>query len=102
MDKSIQQFLDIGTAYLNKVFVQYAEDPTKIAEMVFGVTDVMVALGCGIIAEQWEAYDRILHDWPDLRPGWVVERTGDKRTVTTSLGDVTFHRTYYHNKKTGR
>lgn len=101
MDKSIHQFLKEGTQNLDKVFGKYADDPTKIAEMVYGVTDEMVGLGCSLIAEEWESYDELLHRRPELRPGWVVERTGDARTVTTSLGDVTFHRTYYKNKNTG-
>ena len=101
MDKSIQQFLEEGTKNLNKVFEQYSDDPTKIAEMVYGVTDEMVSLGCSLIAEEWESYDKVLHDRPELRAGWVVERTGDERIVTTSLGDVTFRRTYYKNKDTG-
>lgn len=101
MDKSIHQFLEEGILNLNKVFERYADDPSKIAEMVYGVTKEMVGLGCSLIAEEWESYDEALHRRPELRPGWVVERTGDKRTVTTSLGDVTFHRTYYKNKNTG-
>lgn len=33
--------------------------------------------------------------------GWVVERHGDTRTVTTQIGIINYHRTYYHNNKTG-
>ena len=38
MDKSIQQFLENGTKKLNNIFLKYDDDPTKIAEMVYGVT----------------------------------------------------------------
>lgn len=102
MDKSIQQFLEEGTKNLNKVFEKNIEDPAKVAEMVYGVTDVVVDLGCSLIAEHWESFDELLRKRTDLRQGWVVERTGDKRCVTTSLGDVTFRRTYFKNKKTGK
>ena len=101
MDKSIQQFLENGTKNLNKVFIEYDENPTKIAEMVYGVTKEVVNLGCDIIAENWEEFDGLLHRRPELRPGWVVVRKGDPRTVLTSLGEVTYRRTYFRNKKTG-
>ena len=100
MDKSIHHFLEIGTKNLNNILSIYADDITKVAEMVYGITDEVVNLGCSIIAETWESFDAKLHDLADIRQDWVVERTGDPRTVTTSLGDVTFHRTYYRNKKT--
>lgn len=101
MDKSIQQFLENGTKNLNHIFLEYDDDPTKIAEMVYGVTKEVITLGCDIIAENWEKFDDYLHRRPELRAGWVVERKNDPRSVLTSLGEVTFHRTYFKNKKTG-
>ena len=101
MDKSIQQFLEKGTDNLNKVFLEYDDDPTKIAEMVYGVTKEVVSLGCAIIAENWEKFDTYLHERPELRQGWVIERKNDTRSVITSLGEVTFQRTYFKNKETG-
>lgn len=101
MDKSIQQFLANGTKELNKVFSEYDDDLTKIAEMVYGVTSVVTGFGCSMIAENWEKLDRLLSSRRELREGWVIERRDDPRTVITSLGAVTFHRTYFRNKKTG-
>ena len=100
MIKSIQQFQTKGVERLEKVFCSYADDLSKVAEMVYGVTEEMIRLGTAIIAEEWEYYDRLLHDNPALRPGWYVIRK-DEITRSTSLGDVQYKRTYFKNIKTG-
>ena len=100
MINSIQQFQGKGVERLEKIFSLYADDPTKVAEMVYGVTEEMIRLGTSIIAEEWEYYDKLLHDDPSLRPGWYVVRQ-DEITRTTSLGDVRYKRTYFKNIKTG-
>ena len=45
MKNSIHQFAEEGVKRLSKVFEEYTEDLTKIAEMVTGVTDEVVNLG---------------------------------------------------------
>ena len=85
MINSIQQFQAEGVKKLEKVFCGYAEDLTKVAEMVQGVTDSVVALGLSMIAEEWEFYDSLLHDRKELRPGWHVVRR-DQVSKLTSLG----------------
>ena len=100
MIKSIQQFQSKGVERLEKVFCSYADDLSKVAEMVYGVTEEMIRLGTSIIAEEWEYYDGLLHDNPALRPDWYVIRK-DEITRTTSLGDVRYKRTYFKNIKTG-
>ena len=100
MINSILQFQKNGIKRLDRVFRTYADDPSKVAEMVYGVTEEMIRLGTSIIAEEWEHYDSLLHDNPDLRPGWYVIRQ-DEITRTTSLGNVRYKRTYFINKNTG-
>lgn len=100
MIKSIQQFQTEGIKKLEKVFCGYASDLTKVAEMVQGVTDSVIKLGLSMIAEEWESYDTLLHDRKDLRPGWRVIRR-DEVTKLTSLGEVRYKKTYFHNPQTG-
>lgn len=38
---------------------------------------------------------------PKSRPGWIVERHGDKKTILTVFGQLEYERTYFKNKKTG-
>ena len=54
MIKSIQHFQTEGVKKLEKVFVEYSSDMTKIAEMVKGVKDSVINLGLSMIAEELE------------------------------------------------
>lgn len=100
MINSIQQFQTEGVKKLEKVFCGYASDLTKVAEMVKGVADSVIGLGLSMIAEEWEFYDTLLHDRKELRPGWRVIRR-DEVSKLTSLGEVTYKKTYFHNPRTG-
>ena len=101
MYNSIQQFQLNGIKRLEKVFGDYASDTKKIAEMVSGVTAVVTQLGLSMIAEEWESYDKLLCDRADLRKGWHIVKK-DETTLTTSLGDVVYHKTLFRNKETGK
>lgn len=101
MKHSIQHFNEKGLEKIAKVFDSFMKDPSKIAEMVYGVTEEVVKLGLDLIAEEWESYDQILRERKDLREGWHIVRK-DEVTRTTSLGDVVYSRTLFRNAQTGR
>ena len=100
MINSIQQFCEDGAKRLTDIFSNYTSDLTKIAEMVYGVTDEVTKLGCSIIAEEWESYDELLRTRKDLRPGWYIVRR-DETSLITSLGEVIYHKTLFKNTATG-
>lgn len=100
MINSIQHFQQKGIKKLEKIFEEYSQDLSKMAEMVYGVTEEVIKFGCSMIAEEWESYDEILCRRKELRKGWYVVRK-DETTITTSLGDVTYNRTLFRNTKTG-
>lgn len=100
MIKSITQFQTDGVKKLDRIFMDYSMGMEKIAEMVYGVTHVVTDLGLSLIAEEWSFYDDVLRKRRDLRPGWQIIRT-DETTLTTSLGSVRYHKTYFLNKETG-
>lgn len=100
MVKSIQHFQTEGVKKLEDIFVSYSSNLSKIAEMVEGVTKSVVELGCSMIAEEWEFYDAVLRERRNLRPDWEIIRR-NPITRLTSLGEVTYFRTYFKNKKTG-
>lgn len=99
MNNSIQQFTSAGVKNISNTFNSYAEDMTKIAEMVYGVTDEVTRLGCNIIAEEWESYDELLRKRKDLRKGWQIVRR-DETSLLTSLGEVVYHKTLFKNTET--
>lgn len=100
MNNSIHQFMTKGIKNLEKVFDVYSHDLSKVAEMVSGVSDSVLKFGRSIIAEEWEFCDQLLYDRKDLRPGWHVIRR-DTVSKLTSLGEVTYQKTYFRNPKTG-
>lgn len=101
MINSIQHFCTDGAKNLEKVMVDYSSDMTKIAEMVQGITKGVTDLGLSIIAEEWESYDELLRKRKDLRPEWYIVRR-DETVLLTSLGSVTYHKTLFKNKFTGK
>lgn len=100
MINSIQQFCENGAKRLTDIFKTYTDDLTKIAEMVYGVTDEVTRLGCSMIAEEWESYDELLRKRKDLRQGWYIVRR-DETSLLTSLGEVVYHKTLFKNTATG-
>ncbi len=100
MINSIQQFAQEGVTKLSEIFVDYTSDLTKIAEMVYGVTEEVTGLGCRIIAEEWESYDNLLRERKELRKGWYIVRR-DETSLITSLGEVVYHKTLFKNVETG-
>ena len=101
MYNSIQYFVEKGTKDLEKVFIDYSTDLTKIAEMVYGVRDGVVNLGLSIIAEELEMYDEHLRKSTDRKKNWQIVRR-DETTLLTSLGSVVYHKTLFKNKQTGK
>lgn len=100
MINSIQHFQAEGVKNLSNIFNNYTDDLTKFAEMVQGVTREVTRLGLSMIEEELESYDRILRERKDLRKDWYIERL-DQTALLTSLGEIRYHKTYFHNKKTG-
>lgn len=100
MINSIQQFQVEGIKRLSEIFNNYTGDLTKIAEMVYGVTDEVTKLGCQMIAEEWESFDELLRNRKDVRKGWHIVRR-DETTLLTSLGEVIYKKTLFKNTKTG-
>ena len=100
MITSIQHFCENGVKRLKNTFETYTEDLSKIAEMVYGVTDEVIRLGCSMIAEEWESYDELLRERKDLRRGWYIVRR-DETSLLTSLGEVVYHKTLFKNVATG-
>lgn len=100
MITSIQHFQTEGTKNLQKIFDRFGQDMSRMAEMVYGVTEQVTKLGLSLIAEEVESYDELLRKRKDVRKGWYIVRR-DETTLTTSLGDVVYQKTLFKHKETG-
>ena len=100
MINSITHFQTKIKEKLEKIFLSYSSDMTKIAELVYGLTDCMVEFGLCLLAEELESYDTFLCEKKHLRTDWHIVRK-DETTLLTSLGTLHYHKTLFRNKKTG-
>ena len=101
MIKSIQQFQTKGVENLEKVFTEYSADMTKIAEMVYGVCDNVLELGRSLIVEELEGYVDWLRKSSRRKEEWHIVRR-DETTLLTSIGSITYHKTLFARKDTGK
>ena len=100
MEKSILEFQKNGIPSLENIALRFFEEPTKIAEFVGGVRDNVLKLGLAIIKEQFEALDEALQRSEVRKKKWEIVKR-DEKSLTTSIGDLSFTKTLFRNKKTG-
>lgn len=100
MNKSIQQFGEIGIRKLEKVIEKFMKDPKDMASFVYGIRNEVIQLGLDIIQETLEECNQMLRESGKRKLDWEVVRT-DRKKLVTSLGGVEFEKTLFRNKQTG-
>lgn len=100
MVSSIQQFGESGIKNLSDLIVNFMKDPTDIATFVQGIRDEVIKLGLNIVKETFEDCDLMLRESEKRRLKWQIVKQ-DRKTLTTSIGDVTFKKTLFKNKQSG-
>ena len=100
MINSIKYFEEKCISKFEKLEDEFMKDPTKLAEYVMGLTDELHKLGLEMIKESLEYMDMMLRKSALRREKWVIETRSEKQ-LTTSLGDITFNKTFFCNKETG-
>ena len=101
MINSIQQFLDSGVPNLQKATIDYSKDPTDFAGFVYRVRDEALKFALDYIAETLNTCNQMIKECPRRLEEWSVVRTDDK-TLITSIGAVSFKKTLFKNKITGK
>ena len=100
MVKSIQHFNEISVAVFEKIIQDFSKDPKRFAEFVRGITKELLQVGVLLIRETLEEMDRSICESGFRKEEWNIE-THSKKSLLTSLGNVTFHKTLFENKTTG-
>lgn len=101
MVNSIKYFEEECINRFEKLEDDFLKDPTKLAEYVYGITDELHKLGLEMIKESLESMDMMLQKSPIRLKHWVVETHSNKQLMT-SLGNVTFRKTLFTNRETGK
>lgn len=101
MIKSIKYFEENCIKKFEKLENDFLREPSKIAEYVLSLTDELHNLGLRMIQESLELMDEMFQESLYRKEKWSVE-SHTKKQLITSLGAVTFNKTLFTNKKTGK
>lgn len=101
MINSIKYFEENSIKIFEKLENNFVSDPTKMAELVRGITEEVHKLGLRIIQECLEDTDNLIRESTLRKKHWNIEHNDEKQLIT-SLGTVRFHKTLFNNKETGR
>lgn len=101
MINSIKYFEENCISKFEKLEDNFLKEPTKFAEYVMGLTDELHNLGLKMIQETLESMDEMLRKSPIRKKNWVIESRTSKQLITY-LGEVTFQKTLFTNKETGK
>ena len=101
MYNSIKYFEEECINRFEKLEDGFMKEPEKLAEYVVGLTEELHNIGLKMIQESLEEMDRMLRKSQKRLQHWVVESHETKQLIT-SLGTVTFEKTLFTNKETGK
>ena len=98
VESMINEMAEKFKAHLQEFFMGEKRNLAE-AERYFG--ECLSHIVTGVLSAYYEKLDReILEDKAGRRKeGLSVERRGDERTILTTLGEVTYRRTYYRTKE---
>ena len=101
MVNSIKYFEEECINRFEKLENDFIKEPQKLAEYVLGLTEELHKLGLRMIQESLEEMNRMLRKSQKRLQNWNVE-SHEKKQLITSLGTVTFEKTLFTNKETGK
>jgi len=73
----------------------------SISEFTKNLETELHRAGTLMVGEALETLDRVVKESKERKKHWHVERKKDLNTIATTMGPVSYERTYYINKKTG-
>lgn len=101
MNYSIHQFQEKGIKNIENLIQEFIRNPHKMAEFISGIKDEVVRLGLDIIKETFDECDEMLRKSECRKNNWHIVKS-DEKSLITSLGTVTFNKTLFKNKNTGK
>lgn len=101
MINSIRYFEEECINRFEKLEDDFIKEPQKLAEYVLDLTEELHNLGVRMIQESLETMDEMLQRSSKRLQHWAVEAHETKQLIT-SLGTVSFKKTLFKNKTTGK
>jgi hypothetical protein len=100
MYPSILQFCKKGIIDLDDICAKFFENPMDIAGFVNGVKDEYLRSACEYISDAFEEMDERIRNSALRAKDWTIVRR-DRKPMLTSIGEISYRKTLYINKKTG-
>ena len=101
MINSIQHFEEKIIPKFKKLENEYLKNPLELDKYVTELTKELHHFGLFIVQETLEMMDQMLKESQVRAEKWIVESHKQKQLLTT-LGSVTFQKTLFKNKQTGK
>ena len=102
MINSIKYFEEKSISLFEKMQGRFFENPSDIASYVLDVTEELQKLGLQMIKETIEQLDEMYRKSSRRKDKWSIERSGVEKQLITSLGAISFQKTLFVNKETGK
>ena len=100
MYKSILQFNESGTIKLDNICADFFENPNDVASFINNVKEEALRFACAFISDAFEELNGMIKSSPSRKRSWEVVRN-DQKSMLTSIGEISYIKTLYKNKKTG-
>jgi len=79
----------------------FIQKPTDISGFVLGIQEQVLKLALDIIGEAFENYDNEIRQSQKRKQKWQIVRR-DTKCLITSIGEVSFKKTLFKSKETGK
>ncbi len=100
MKNSIQYFTENGMPELEKIKLNFMENPAAFDQCVNKAWKVFLGMACHLVSEWLEECNTLLENSMKRRLHWQIKDRGQK-TILTPLGSITFTHTRFIHKETG-
>lgn len=101
MINSIKYFEENSIKRFEELEHNFMKNPTQIAEYVMGIAEEGNRFLLRMLQETLESMNQMIIESPLRKRHWNIECHSEKQ-LTTSIGDVTFTKTLFVNKESGK
>lgn len=98
----IQQAMEIITKSYGENLEKTLRGESDFGAMVLSFEEELRKAGTILVQGIMETLDEEIRESRSRKRSWYVERRDEPKTLSTVLGPVTYRRTYYRHKQTGR
>jgi len=102
MEQIIQEIVVKSISEIAKRITKIIGNGEDFVELVEKTKEITDKMGREICQTVLESVDESIKKSFERKKQWHVERSNDKKTILTKLGEITYSRTYYCSKKDGK